>query len=120
MTARTLSLVCAVALLAGVGCNSVVCISGSLNPAVTTIAPGSATAGGSTFTLMIIGRDFAPDSVVEWNGMARPTAFVSSGELRATIFAADIGQPGSVVVTVSGGTACGRHVSNAVSFTIGF
>lgn len=118
MAGRTLSLVVVLAVLGGAGCNSVVCVSGSLNPAITAITPGAAMAGGSTFTLQIIGRDFPSDSVVEWNGTARPTVFMSSGELRATVFATDLAQPGGVIVTVSGTTACGTRISNVTSFAI--
>jgi hypothetical protein len=118
MAGRTLSLVFALTLLGGAGCDSVVCVSVVINPSVITLTPGSTSVGGATFTLQIIGRDFPSDSVVEWNGTARPTAFMSSGELHATIFTTDLAQAGTVLVTVSSTTPCGTRVSNVARFIV--
>ncbi|MBN1976490.1 MAG: cell shape-determining protein, partial [Anaerolineae bacterium] len=43
---------------------------------------------------------FTEDSVVRWGGSDRPTGFVSSSVLTATIYAADVSTVGDVLVTV--------------------
>ena len=54
-------------------------------------------------------------AVVQWNGTARATTFVSATQLRATITAADIAAPGTAQVSVldPGGAASG-----ALPFTV--
>jgi len=86
--------------------------------------------------LTVDGSDFRHDSSVSWNGSLRVTTFVSSHQLKAAITAADIAQPGMVLVlvfdppgtsttSVSGAigmgtiTSCSAKDSNTVSFTIG-
>jgi hypothetical protein len=86
--------------------------------------------------LTVDGNDFRHDSSVGWNGSMRVSTFVSSHQLKAAVTAADIAQPGMVLVTVfnppdtsttsvSGAigmgtvTSCSGKNSNAVSFTIG-
>ena len=56
-------------------------------------------------------------SVVQWNNSPRPTTFVSSTELTATISAADIATIGSVSITVVNPTP-ERSESNAVMLSI--
>jgi hypothetical protein len=104
-------------------------------PSIASISPASATAGGSQFLLTVNGNDFRHDSVVNWNGSFVVTSFVSTHQLFAVIPAADIAQPGTVVVFVfnppEGGTTfvsgaigvtstttCGGKTSNAISFTV--
>jgi hypothetical protein len=67
-------------------------------PSVTSISPSSTTAGGGEFLLTFNGNGFRRDSVVSWNTSFRLTTFVSSHQLVAVIKAADIAQPGTVVV----------------------
>src|SRR5881396_3498734 len=93
-------------------------------PFITSISPNSAIAGGNQFVLTVNGNDFRCDSLV------------SSHQLGAAITAADIAQPGMVLVFVfnppetntpsfSGAigvgtiTRCSGKDSNAVSFTVG-
>lgn len=52
------------------------------------------------FTLAAYGMGFTENSVVRWNGAARPTTFVSQGELHAAISAADVASVGAYPVTV--------------------
>ncbi len=104
-------------------------------PSVTSLSPANITAGSSQFLLTVNGDDFRHDSVVNWNGSFVVTTFVSSHQLFAVIPAADIAQPGTVVVFVfnppEGGTtffwggsgvmsttSCGGKKSNIVSFTV--
>ncbi len=53
-----------------------------------------------TFTLTAYGARFTPESVVRWDGEDRPTSFISSSVLTATIFATDVDKEGQVGVTV--------------------
>jgi hypothetical protein len=104
-------------------------------PFVSSISPGSKLAGGNQFVLTINGSDFLRDSLVSWNGSFLVTGFVSSHQLVVTIPAADIAQPGMVLVFVfnpaNGNTTsfsgaigntsvsgCAAKDSNAVVFTI--
>ena len=69
-------------------------------PFVSSISPGSKIATGNQFVLTIKGSDFLRDSLVSWNGSFMVTGFVSSHQLVVTIPAADIAQPGTVLVFV--------------------
>ncbi len=86
-------------------------------PSTTGLAPSNATEGGSAFNLTVTGSSFVPGSTVRWNGADRATTFVSSGELQATVTAADIAVAGSASVTVFS-PAPGGGTSNAQTFTI--
>jgi hypothetical protein len=103
-------------------------------PAITSISPVAATAGGSQFDLTVNGKDFRHDSVVNWNGSPLATTFVNGNQLSAAVTAADITQPGAALVFVlnppEGGTtfsgaigvasttACSAKNSNAATFTV--
>jgi uncharacterized protein (TIGR03437 family) len=84
-------------------------------PAITTLSPASAVAGGAAFTLSVSGTAFLSGATVEWNGTAIPTVFVSSSSLQAQVAASLIATAGSASVDVlnPGGTR-----SSAASFTI--
>jgi N-acetylneuraminic acid mutarotase len=86
-------------------------------PAISSISPSSATAGGPSFTLTVNGSHFVSGSVVDWNGSARTTTFASRTRLTASISAADIATPGTASVTVVNAPP-GGGMSNAKTFTI--
>jgi alpha-tubulin suppressor-like RCC1 family protein len=86
-------------------------------PVLSSIAPDSATAGGSGFTLTATGADFVNGAVVRWNGSDRTTTFVDSGTLTAAIPASDIASPGTADVTVFN-PAPGGGESNALELSI--
>jgi len=81
------------------------------------LVPVSALPGGSGFTLTVNGAGFVAGSVVNWNGSARSTQFVSSTSLTATILASDIGAPGTASVTVFN-PGPGGETSNVAFFQI--
>jgi hypothetical protein len=83
-------------------------------PIIDSLLPVSAEAGGNEFTLTVNGQNFLGSSVVRWNNMNRPTAFVSSTKLTAAISGADIAIPGTAFVSVSNPDG----PSNTGSFTI--
>jgi hypothetical protein len=84
-------------------------------PPITSLLPVSADAGDPGFLLSVIGSEFVDGAIVRWDGSARPTTFISSSELQATIDASDLAAGKTVQVTVrnpDGG------ISNALAFTI--
>ena len=91
--------------------------SGNPIPTLTTIAPNSATEGGSGFTMTINGNNFIAGSVVRWNGANRATTFLSANQLQATITAGDIAVAGTADVTVFN-PGPGGGTSGAQTFTI--
>jgi predicted outer membrane repeat protein len=86
-------------------------------PALYSLAPASAQAGGSAFTLTLNGEGFMPGGQVTWNGSDRPTTFVNNTKLTAQIGAADIAAAGAANVAVVN-PAPGGGTSNALPFTI--
>lgn len=69
-------------------------------PLIGSLNPSSILQGGPNFVLTVSGADFVPTSVVQWNGSARTTTFVSTRTLQAEITSADIAGAGSAMVTV--------------------
>ena len=69
-------------------------------PTIASLSPISAVVGGPAFTLTVLGANFAPGSVVRWNGENRPTTVMSVMELAAQISAADIANIGTARVAV--------------------
>src|SRR5215472_13107723 len=86
-------------------------------PTLTSISPNSVTAGGGAFTLTATGANFAGNSVVRVNGVARATAYVSPTQLTATILASDIAAAGSLSITVFT-SAPGGGISGPQTLTI--
>ena len=81
------------------------------------VVPTSAAPGGAGFTLTVNGSGFVSGATIDWNESPRTTTFVNSGQLTATINAADIAVAGTASVTVvdplpGGGT------SNVIFFTV--
>jgi hypothetical protein len=69
-------------------------------PSITGISPGSATAGGPAFTLTVDGSNFISGSIVQVDGTARTTTYVSPVRLTAAIPASDITTTRTVNITV--------------------
>jgi hypothetical protein len=74
-------------------------------------------AGGGAFTLTVNGSGFVSNSVVQRNGAARTTNFVSATQLTATITAADLASAGAAQVTVYNPPP-GGGTSSAATFTV--
>ena len=64
------------------------------------LVPDAVMPGGAGFTLTVNGTGFVPGAVVHWNGSALATTFVSGSQLKASVSASDIVQPGTASVTV--------------------
>ncbi len=86
-------------------------------PQIASLAPASAVQNSGAFTLTVNGTNFISGSEVRWNGTARPTTFVSSTQLTASISATDLASTGTVSVTVTN-PAPGGGTSPASNFTI--
>ena len=69
-------------------------------PSAARIWPRVVNIGDTPFTLTVIGSGFNPSSVVQLDGSARSTTFVSASELLAQISALDISTTRSAGVTV--------------------
>ncbi len=86
-------------------------------PTLSSLSPSSARAEGPDFNLTVTGSNFVSTSVVRWNGSDRPTTFVGSSQVSASISATDIATPGIAEVKVSN-PAPGGGVSNQLAFVI--
>lgn len=86
-------------------------------PSITFLSPSSVTAGSQGFRLSVIGTNFAPGSVIRWDGEDRLTTFVSVTELSTQVSAADIAEIGTAEITVFSPPP-GGGLSNAVTFNI--
>ena len=85
-------------------------LSFTIQPAVlglNSVSPASVAVGGPSFMLTVLGTGFTNASVVQWNGGARTTTFVTTYELVAQIAAADIAAIGTASVTVHDATQRG-------------
>jgi hypothetical protein len=100
--------------------NAIAFTVGNPAPVLTSISPTSATGGGATFTLTAIGSNFITSSVIQWNGAALATTYVSATQLTAQVPASDLvasGSSSSASVTVVNPNPNGGR-SNAVQFSI--
>lgn len=69
-------------------------------PTIAATTPRFSSAGHADFTLAVDGTGYVPGAVVRWNGMARPTTFVSATRLTAAIPADDVVTAGSATLQV--------------------
>jgi len=88
-------------------------------PAIESLNPSSAVAGGPGFQLTVNGSKFLSTATVEWNGKALPTTFISSSDLEASVPSSDITTIGSTLVTVSNPSSIGGGVSAVSTFFTG-
>ena len=86
-------------------------------PTTTSIDPTSKTIGDAQFSLTVNGTNFVATSVVNFNGSARATTYVSPTQLTATILVTDLTVVGTFPVTVTNPVP-GGGTSNAQAFTV--
>ncbi len=79
------------------------------------LSPSSATAGGQAFTLTINGSGFLTNSVVQWNGSALSTTYVSANQLSASVPGSLIAAQGTANITVIN---AGAVTSNSIPFVV--
>lgn len=82
------------------------------------LEPVSATVGSTALVLTVNGDNFANGAVVQWNGSARPTTFVSNTQLQAQISVEDFLTPGTVTIKVVPPEQLGSALSNGLPFVI--
>jgi hypothetical protein len=87
-------------------------------PAISSLSPAEQTANAAAFTLTVNGTGFAPGAVVNWNGSARTTTFVSATQLTAAISSSDLGTVGTAKITVTSPAAGGGASSASFTFAI--
>ncbi|MGA8741751.1 MAG: hypothetical protein WB561_11260 [Terracidiphilus sp.] len=87
------------------------------SPTLSSISPNSTNAGSAALTLTATGSGFISSSVVDWNGAALATTFVSGTALTAQLSASDVASAGTANVTVQT-PAPGGGTSAALKFTI--
>jgi outer membrane protein assembly factor BamB len=71
------------------------------------VDPSIATAGGPAFVLTVLGQGFVPSAVVQWNGAALQTTYVSEVQLQAQVPASNIASVGTAAITVQNSTGAG-------------
>ena len=84
-------------------------------PAIISVTPPNATAGGPGFALTITGWGMVPGSAVQWNGQNLATTYVSNLEVTAQVPATDIATPGTAILTI---VNPGGAVSNTAQFPV--
>ncbi len=97
-------------------------------PTIAALSPPSMTAGSPAFTLTVNGTNFSSNAMVNWNGAAQTTTFVSANQLMMVVPAAAIANSGAVAVTVTNPATAGTgmygiggtmaETSSAMNFTV--
>ena len=86
-------------------------------PQVTSLSPASILVGSANFTLTVNGADFAPTSVISWNGTPLTTTYQTQEQLTASVPANLITAAGTSSVSVST-PAPGGGASATLPFTV--
>lgn len=73
----------------------------SVAPTLTSLSPDSAKAGGAAFVVTATGTNFTSDAVINWNGAALTTTYVSATTLTASVPATNIDSAGTASITVT-------------------
>jgi uncharacterized protein (TIGR03437 family) len=83
-------------------------------PTLTSLSPGTVTAGAASFLMTVNGTNFVTGATVQWNGLPLATTFVSATQLTASAPAALIQAMGTAGITASNS---GGAVSNSLTLT---
>lgn len=70
-------------------------------PQISSLAPASATRNAAAFTLTVNGTNFVQGATLRWDGTDRPTTFISSTQLQATISTSDLATARIVPISVA-------------------
>ena len=119
-------LLCTLAVGCGYGSHSTTPNQPGTMPVIAGLVPNNVIAGSGAFLLEVDGSSFAANAVINFNGMAQTTTFVSAAKLTAMVPAASITTAGTVPVTVTNpgkpggiyGGGIGAATSTAMNFTI--
>lgn len=85
-------------------------------PTIAAVSPTTILADSAASKLTVTGVQFKSTSVVVWNGAPLTTAFVNSGEITATVPAADLAKGETVTIRVMNGA--GGKLSNSATLTV--
>ncbi|MET4076454.1 IPT/TIG domain-containing protein [Hymenobacter sp. UYCo722] len=86
-------------------------------PVITSLTPSTATAGSAGFTLTVNGTGFLSSTVINFNGTALATTFVSATQVAALVPASAVATVGTYAVTATN-PAPGGGTSAGVNFTV--
>ena len=86
-------------------------------PSITSITPGSVTAGSSGQTLTLTGTKFVPGATVNFNGANLPTTFVTTSQITVVLPEADLTTAGTFPMTVTDPAPQGG-TSPSLNFTV--
>ncbi len=84
-------------------------------PAISQLSPPTTSAGSTQFQLEVDGSNFSTNAIVNFNGVAETTTFVSASKLEATIPSTAILSSGTIPVTVTNPASTGRYMTPAVT-----
>lgn len=87
-------------------------------PALESLLPASATAGGQNLSLSVRGSAFAPGALIQINNVARPTQYATANELRVTLTAADLASAGNLTVRAVNPEPGGGNSVNTLTFVV--
>lgn len=97
-------------------------------PNIAALSPSSMAAGSPAFTLTVNGTNFNSNAMVNWNGVAQTTTFVSANQVTTAVPAAAVASSGTVAVTVTnpavpgtgmyGGGGTVAETSSPMNFTV--
>ena len=86
-------------------------------PLLLSLSSETGNLGGTDFTLSVFGANFAPTSLVLWNGSVRATTYISSTQLTVVISSLDLAVEGVEKVSVANLTPSASS-SAALPFTV--
>jgi hypothetical protein len=86
-------------------------------PVLSSISPTNGPADSASVALTAYGSDFVSNSVIQWNGIALTTTYVSATQVTAQVPASDLTALGSINVTVMN-LSPGGGTSSAAAFTV--
>jgi hypothetical protein len=88
------------------------------HPTITNASPATVPAGSASFVLTVTGTGFISGSVVNLNGTALATMFVSATQLTATVPTSAVVAAGTYIITVANPSATQGGTSAAYAFTV--
>src|ERR1051326_902611 len=70
-------------------------------PKLTSMNPSTVEAGATTFKMLIVGTGFKTDDIVQFNGSAIPTEYISATQIAGTVDASLVANAGTANITVT-------------------
>src|SRR5215469_7830395 len=101
MKLLTILMLSAIAVGCGYGSHSTTPPMAGTTPTISSLVPNNANHGSAAFTLMVNGANFGNKAVVNFNGAAMTTSWMSAGVVTAQIPSSAIMNAGVVPVTVT-------------------